>query len=120
MPKKAKVDAEACIGCGLCIGSHSDIFAFNDEGKAEVVAEGDEAPLGIALRPLVDQQALQPQTVQKRQDAQKVHLPGGAPAVEQNHRGARRDMRQKQAVQQEQINQAAQQITMSRYPISSA
>jgi len=49
MPKKAKVDAEACIGCGLCIGSHSDIFAFNDEGKAEVVAEGDDADVEDAI-----------------------------------------------------------------------
>jgi len=34
-----KVKNEECIGCGLCCGSHPDIFTFGDDGKA-VVIEG--------------------------------------------------------------------------------
>lgn len=49
MAKKVKVDAEACIGCGLCVGSHPAIFDFNDEGKAVAIAEGDEAEVEDAV-----------------------------------------------------------------------
>lgn len=42
--KKVKVNAEACIGCGLCISSAPEVFAFNDEGKSEVIGQSaDEA-----------------------------------------------------------------------------
>lgn len=42
--KKVKVNAEACIGCGLCISSAPEVFAFNDEGKSEVIGQpADEA-----------------------------------------------------------------------------
>ncbi len=37
--KKVKVNAEACIGCGLCIGNAPDVFAFSDDGKSEVIGE---------------------------------------------------------------------------------
>lgn len=47
--KKVTVDADVCIGCGLCVGSHPDIFAFNDEGKAEAIAEGEDADCDDAI-----------------------------------------------------------------------
>lgn len=44
--KKVKVNAESCIGCGLCISSAPDVFAFTDDGKSEVVSEvKDEAAM---------------------------------------------------------------------------
>jgi len=43
MAKKAKVDQEACIGCGACCGICPNCFAFNAEGKAEFVKEADAA-----------------------------------------------------------------------------
>ena len=49
MPKKPCVDKEACIGCGLCVGSHPEIFAFDDEGKADVIAEGEDADVDDAI-----------------------------------------------------------------------
>lgn len=39
MAKKLKVNADACIGCGLCIGQLPDVFAFDDEGKSTVIGE---------------------------------------------------------------------------------
>ena len=48
MPKPT-VDKDLCIGCGLCVGSHGDIFAFDDEGKADVIAEGDPADVADAV-----------------------------------------------------------------------
>ena len=46
---KVIVNADECIGCGACVGAHSDIFAFNDDGKAEVIADGDEADIADAI-----------------------------------------------------------------------
>ncbi len=48
MPKP-NIDKDSCIGCGLCIGSHPEIFAFDDEGKADVIAEGDEEAVADAI-----------------------------------------------------------------------
>ena len=47
--KKPNVDKDMCIGCGLCVGAHGDIFAFDDEGKAEVIAEGEDADIEDAV-----------------------------------------------------------------------
>ncbi|MBQ8141541.1 MAG: ferredoxin [Bacilli bacterium] len=35
---KVRVNPDLCIGCGACTGI-SDVFTFNDEGKAEVTGE---------------------------------------------------------------------------------
>lgn len=42
MAVKLKVNGDACIGCGLCVGNYPDAFEFDDEGKAKVVAELDD------------------------------------------------------------------------------
>ncbi len=34
---EVKVNKDKCIGCGMCIGTLSDIFDYNDEGLAEVI-----------------------------------------------------------------------------------
>ncbi|MBQ7995577.1 MAG: ferredoxin [Bacilli bacterium] len=47
--KKAKVNADLCIGCGLCVGSHSEAFQFNDEGKAEAYAEAEDEVIEDAV-----------------------------------------------------------------------
>ncbi len=33
------VDQALCIGCGICVDGCSEVFAFNAEGKAEVIKE---------------------------------------------------------------------------------
>ncbi len=43
MAVKLKVNKDACVGCGLCVGSYSDVFTFDADNKAEVVAECDES-----------------------------------------------------------------------------
>ena len=48
MAKKAKIDKDACIGCGLCIGTHPDLFGFDADGKADAIAEGEEADIADA------------------------------------------------------------------------
>ncbi|MGN0467394.1 MAG: ferredoxin [Acutalibacteraceae bacterium] len=32
---------EGCIGCGLCHETCPEVFALNDDGLAEVIAEAD-------------------------------------------------------------------------------
>lgn len=39
---KLKVDAEKCIGCGLCVSIAKDCFKLDDNGKAEVTCECDK------------------------------------------------------------------------------
>jgi ferredoxin len=39
MPKKLKVNKDACLGCGLCVSTYPEAFAFDDDGKATVVGE---------------------------------------------------------------------------------
>lgn len=34
---KIKINKDKCIGCGSCVYSMPEIFAFDDEGKAEVI-----------------------------------------------------------------------------------
>jgi ferredoxin len=42
MPKKVKVNKDACIGCGLCVASMPDVFAFDDDGKSEAIAPAED------------------------------------------------------------------------------
>ena len=44
-----KIDKDACIGCGLCVGMHPELFAFADDGKADVIGEGDEEAVADAI-----------------------------------------------------------------------
>ena len=46
-----KIKNEDCIGCGLCVGSHSDLFEFGDDGKARPVAgaTGSDADVDDAV-----------------------------------------------------------------------
>lgn len=37
--KKVTVIKDLCIGCGACTGIASDVFTFDDEGKAEATGE---------------------------------------------------------------------------------
>ena len=43
MAVKVTVNKDACIGCGLCVGSYPETFEFDEEGKATVIADMDEA-----------------------------------------------------------------------------
>lgn len=36
---KAKVDKDACVGCGLCEGVCPQVFKMTDEDLAEVIVE---------------------------------------------------------------------------------
>jgi ferredoxin len=36
---KAKVDENACIGCGLCEATCPDVFKMNDNDIAEVIVD---------------------------------------------------------------------------------
>ncbi len=41
--KKVRIDTDACIGCGSCVGNFPDDFAMADTGVAEVITgEADE------------------------------------------------------------------------------
>ena len=44
--KKAKVNKDVCIGCGLCTSIASEVFGFGDDGLAENVL-GEEVPAGM-------------------------------------------------------------------------
>ena len=46
---KLKVNKDACIGCGLCVGSYPETFEFDEEGKATVIADMDEAVVDEAI-----------------------------------------------------------------------
>lgn len=39
---RAKVDADMCIGCGMCASTAPEIYQMNEEGKAEAYAGFDE------------------------------------------------------------------------------
>ena len=39
---KTYVDQDTCIACGLCVSTCSDVYQFNEEGKAE--AQVDVVP----------------------------------------------------------------------------
>lgn len=40
---KARVNKDACIGCGACQAIEPDVFDFNDDGYAYVKCENIEA-----------------------------------------------------------------------------
>jgi len=42
MVKKIKVDQNTCIGCGACVASCPNTFAFNDDMKAYVITDSKE------------------------------------------------------------------------------
>lgn len=46
---KLVIDTDVCIGCGLCVGSHPEVFDFDDEGKAKVIGEADPAAAEDAM-----------------------------------------------------------------------
>ena len=37
MGKKVHVNQDVCISCGLCTALADAVFAFNDDGKADVI-----------------------------------------------------------------------------------
>lgn len=39
---EVKVDQDLCISCGLCVSSCPEIFAWNDDEKAEAANEVDQ------------------------------------------------------------------------------
>ena len=49
MAVKLKVNSEACVGCGLCVGAFPEAFAFDAENKAEVIGELDDAQAQEAI-----------------------------------------------------------------------
>ena len=49
MPKKPTVDSDACIGCGLCVGTCPAAFDFNEEGKAVAIGAADDAEIDEAI-----------------------------------------------------------------------
>lgn len=49
MAVKLKIDKDTCIGCGLCAGSFPETFSLDDEGKAEVIGDIDEANVDEAI-----------------------------------------------------------------------
>ncbi len=36
-----KVDKDACIGCGTCVGLCPGVFEMGEDGKAQVIGEED-------------------------------------------------------------------------------
>lgn len=36
-----KVDKDACIGCGTCVGLCPGVFEMAEDGKAQVISEED-------------------------------------------------------------------------------
>ncbi len=42
MAKKVKINAEACIGCGLCVNLDPTVFAFGADGKSEVIGDVED------------------------------------------------------------------------------
>ena len=49
MAVRLKVNSEACIGCGLCVGTFDSAFELDEEGKARVIGDLDEASAEEAI-----------------------------------------------------------------------
>lgn len=49
MAVKLKVDSDMCVGCGMCVSTFPDAFGFDENGKAVVVGEIDEASAEEAI-----------------------------------------------------------------------
>lgn len=47
MAKKIKINRDDCMGCGACEGTAPDYFELDDEGKAKVKKQYDEADKDI-------------------------------------------------------------------------
>lgn len=47
MAKVAKVNKDTCISCGLCTSVCSEVFFFDDDGKAAVSLEGGIVPADL-------------------------------------------------------------------------
>ena len=42
MAKKVSIIKDACMSCGLCIGSLPSVFEFGPDDKAEVIVESTD------------------------------------------------------------------------------
>jgi ferredoxin len=53
MPKKVRIDKDACIGCGLCNSIAAGVFDWDDDGKMKavvnVVPAGEESAVEEAV-----------------------------------------------------------------------
>ena len=49
-----KVDAETCIGCGLCEETCPEVFKLNDDNIAEVISPSPGAELEDKVRESAD------------------------------------------------------------------
>lgn len=47
MAQKITIDRDLCMGCGSCEGTAPDHFELDDEGKAKVKKQYDEADKDI-------------------------------------------------------------------------
>ena len=48
--KRAYVNPDLCIGCGLCISIAPEVFRLNDEGISEAYAETPEDELDAVVQ----------------------------------------------------------------------
>lgn len=49
MATKLKVNQDVCLGCGMCVGNYPEAFSIDDEGKAIVIGDLDEASAEEAI-----------------------------------------------------------------------
>jgi ferredoxin len=52
---KAKVDQDACLGCGVCTDICAEVFEADDEGKAHVKRDPVPADLEESCRDAANQ-----------------------------------------------------------------